>query len=306
MKTEALALGFKHVESGAARPLELSRPRPGPGRRAQAAAPPGDHRRRGPGRPARGLTAAAPVSVDFDPVRLGPRRRRIDPVIVGVIGVVVAIAVAAIKPWDQRALRARVAGAGRRGGRAEPRRDPGADGRSIDRHPGAIGDPSRLAGRRLGRHAPRRLGRPRDHRRSTAVQAGGRLAVSRAVEPRDPIGRRGHRDRRPLSRPGVDARVHQSARREAARRPDLAGPPPGLPRMDRCGADRHPARGGLAAVRPAADGSRGAWPRGTRVATGSTSWSPTASIACPCSSRTRMVSSRRSTPGRRPDRRRPS
>ena len=44
----------------------------------------------------------APVSVDFDPVRLGPRRRRIDPVVVGVIGVVVAIAVAAIKPWDQR------------------------------------------------------------------------------------------------------------------------------------------------------------------------------------------------------------
>ena len=35
MKAEALALGFKHVESGAARPLELPRPRPGPGRRAQ-------------------------------------------------------------------------------------------------------------------------------------------------------------------------------------------------------------------------------------------------------------------------------
>ncbi len=36
MKAEALALGFKHVESGAARPLQLPRPRPGPGRRARA------------------------------------------------------------------------------------------------------------------------------------------------------------------------------------------------------------------------------------------------------------------------------
>lgn len=42
------------------------------------------------------------MSVDFDPVRLGPRRRRVDPVVVGVIGVVVALAVAVIKPWDQR------------------------------------------------------------------------------------------------------------------------------------------------------------------------------------------------------------
>ena len=38
MKVEALALGFKHVESGAARPLQLPRPRPGPGRRAAHAA----------------------------------------------------------------------------------------------------------------------------------------------------------------------------------------------------------------------------------------------------------------------------
>jgi hypothetical protein len=41
------------------------------------------------------------VSVDFDPVRLRPRRRRIDPVVLGVIGVVVALAAAVIKPWDQ-------------------------------------------------------------------------------------------------------------------------------------------------------------------------------------------------------------
>jgi hypothetical protein len=43
------------------------------------------------------------VSVDFDPVRLGPRRRRVDPVMVGVIGVVVALAIAVIKPWDRAA-----------------------------------------------------------------------------------------------------------------------------------------------------------------------------------------------------------
>jgi hypothetical protein len=43
------------------------------------------------------------VSVDFDPVRLGSRRRRVDPVIVGVIVVVVALAVAVIKPWDKPA-----------------------------------------------------------------------------------------------------------------------------------------------------------------------------------------------------------
>ena len=43
MKIEALALGFRHVESGSARPLELPRPRPGPGRRAEGSA---DARRR--------------------------------------------------------------------------------------------------------------------------------------------------------------------------------------------------------------------------------------------------------------------
>ena len=58
MKAEALALGLQARRVGAAGPLELPRPRPGPGRRAQAAAPPGHDRRRGPGRPARGLTAA--------------------------------------------------------------------------------------------------------------------------------------------------------------------------------------------------------------------------------------------------------
>jgi hypothetical protein len=40
------------------------------------------------------------VSVDFDPVRLRPNRRRIDPVVVGIVVVVVGIAAALVKPWE--------------------------------------------------------------------------------------------------------------------------------------------------------------------------------------------------------------
>jgi hypothetical protein len=40
------------------------------------------------------------VSVDFDPVRVRPNRRRIDPVVVGIIVVLIALAVAIIKPWE--------------------------------------------------------------------------------------------------------------------------------------------------------------------------------------------------------------
>jgi hypothetical protein len=39
------------------------------------------------------------VSVDFDPVKLGPRRRRIDPVRVLILTVAAALAVAIVKPW---------------------------------------------------------------------------------------------------------------------------------------------------------------------------------------------------------------
>ena len=72
MKAEALALGLQARRVGAAGPLQLPRPRPGPGRRAEAAPPPGDRRRGGPGRPARGLNRRTPVSVEFEPVKLGP------------------------------------------------------------------------------------------------------------------------------------------------------------------------------------------------------------------------------------------
>ena len=40
------------------------------------------------------------MSVDFDPVRLRPNRRRIDPVVVGIIVVLVGIAAAVVKPWE--------------------------------------------------------------------------------------------------------------------------------------------------------------------------------------------------------------
>jgi hypothetical protein len=40
------------------------------------------------------------VSVEFDPIKLGPRRRRVDPMVVGILVVVVALALAIVKPWD--------------------------------------------------------------------------------------------------------------------------------------------------------------------------------------------------------------
>jgi hypothetical protein len=40
-----------------------------------------------------------PVSIDFDPVKVGPRRRRIDPVRVLIVVAVVGLAFAIVKPW---------------------------------------------------------------------------------------------------------------------------------------------------------------------------------------------------------------
>jgi hypothetical protein len=39
------------------------------------------------------------VSVEFDPIKLGPRRRRVDPFLVGVLVVAIGLAVAVVKPW---------------------------------------------------------------------------------------------------------------------------------------------------------------------------------------------------------------
>ncbi len=38
--------------------------------------------------------------VQFDPVRIGPRRRRFDPLLLGVLAVVVALGAAIVKPWE--------------------------------------------------------------------------------------------------------------------------------------------------------------------------------------------------------------
>jgi hypothetical protein len=39
------------------------------------------------------------MSVEFDPIKLGPRRRRVDPLVVGVLVVVIGLVVAVVKPW---------------------------------------------------------------------------------------------------------------------------------------------------------------------------------------------------------------
>ena len=58
MKAEAPRAGLQARRVRPAGPLELPRPRPGPGRRAQGPPPPGDDRRRRPRRPGRGLIGA--------------------------------------------------------------------------------------------------------------------------------------------------------------------------------------------------------------------------------------------------------
>ncbi len=40
------------------------------------------------------------MSVDFEPVRLGPGRRRIEPVVIGLVALVVDVAFAVVKPWE--------------------------------------------------------------------------------------------------------------------------------------------------------------------------------------------------------------
>ena len=40
------------------------------------------------------------MSVDFEPVRIGGRRRRIDPLLVVAAAVVVALGIAVVKPWE--------------------------------------------------------------------------------------------------------------------------------------------------------------------------------------------------------------
>ena len=42
------------------------------------------------------------MSIDFDPVRVSPRRRRFDPLLVGVVVIGVALVAAIVKPWEGR------------------------------------------------------------------------------------------------------------------------------------------------------------------------------------------------------------
>lgn len=65
------------------------------------------------------------MSVEFEPVKLGPRHRRFDPVILGALLVVVAVGAAVLKPWDRGTGSGSGAGpgvveSGPSGSRAEP------------------------------------------------------------------------------------------------------------------------------------------------------------------------------------------
>ena len=39
------------------------------------------------------------MSFDFDPVTVGPRRRRFDPVLIVILAIVAGLAIAIVKPW---------------------------------------------------------------------------------------------------------------------------------------------------------------------------------------------------------------
>src|SRR6202795_3588766 len=42
-----------------------------------------------------------PVNVEFEPVKLGPRHRRVDPLAIGALIVVLGVVAAVLKPWNQ-------------------------------------------------------------------------------------------------------------------------------------------------------------------------------------------------------------
>ena len=46
------------------------------------------------------------MSVDFDPVKVGSRQRRVEPLAIGVLAVLIAMAVAVVKPWQSGAVNA--------------------------------------------------------------------------------------------------------------------------------------------------------------------------------------------------------
>ena len=150
-----------------------------------------------------------PVSVDFDPVKIGPRPRRIDPVRVVILVVVVGLAVAIVKPWAIGEPRMRRL---HRLAAECLRSSPSA---AVDARPDRADRPARRCDRRtdrrLGRgragdRGTRRLGRPGDPARSTP-------------EPRERSGSRGSRSsgrgRRPTQPPSRSPAWRATTRRSS-------------------------------------------------------------------------------------------
>ena len=181
------------------------------------------------------------MSIDFDPVPLRPRRRRVDPIVVGVVVVALALGAAVLKPWETRPGRGGARRVGPRGG--------GEPVRAV--HPACL-----AATRADGRPAPAGLGRdrargdaPRSPRRPDDRRRAGRHRPARGNDLWRGLGRRGRgrRDRHGAGgqrgprdrRDGPDL----PDRRRSGRCADLAGPRRRRPRVggrspDRAGGSR--------------------------------------------------------------------
>ena len=73
------------------------------------------------------------MTVEFEPVRIGPRRRRLDPLLLGVVAIVAILGVAVLKPWDREA--------GTPGADASPLAGATADAPRERSSPAGSGDP---------------------------------------------------------------------------------------------------------------------------------------------------------------------
>ena len=183
MKVEALALGFKHVESAPLVRSSYHARDQVPGAELKRAPPPGDHRCRGPGRPARGLTSGRlpRASVPTD----GPGERRLrssqdrwasavgsTPSRAVILVVVVGLAVAIVKPWSIGDVVGRAALL-----RSRPHRPRSRLSRARDARPDRDGSPGPSSATGVPTatwdevepvdRGTRRLGRPGDPARST-------------------------------------------------------------------------------------------------------------------------------------------
>ena len=238
----------------------------------------------------------APSSAAFEPEPLGPRRRRVDPVLVGVVVVVIALAVAVIKPWA--GPDSDVASTSARPSASTGRPSPAASSATASRSAATSGAPITwsIASAASRPHATwgvraivpgvqdggpglrRTLGRG-DPRAVRSV----RTRRSRRRE-RDALGRRPADGRCGCARPGPDV----PARRAAARRPRARR------HRGRLDLARHEpagsvARGRCRALRSATDRRGGTRRPGRRAPTASRSSWPTRSA--------RWISTSRIAPG---------